>query len=652
MLTPEQLTACTEDIVELYRQLEDSIIQKIVKALTKGTFTEGKADLVLRLQQSGKLYDDIVKEVTKHSGLSDEAVRVLFEDASVQSVEFDNKIYKEAGIDVVNQMSPAALHVLEANIEKTGSFLKNLTKTTATASQQSFISACTLAEMQIESGALSYTEAVRQAIHNVIADGAEVIYPSGHRDKLDVAVRRAALTGVGQTTGEISRRNAEYLGCDLMEITAHFGARPSHAEWQGKIVSLSGREGYLSTADIGYGTGGGFKGWNCRHDWYPFFEGISKRAYSDKELEQKKNEAVTYNDKTMSRYDAEQKQRAMERQIRKERSELAALDTAVKSTDDEELKTSLKNDFDNLSVKLKFHEAKYTDFSYKTDLPPQKQRLQMYGFNRSVSQKAVHGAKEIKHFKETSPGTVQQYKRYVERLGENEVGSFRDFAKLKEQGSDEWNKLQLKYRYKGIDQRLLERTPSYRVMDIKDGVPQEYNKCALSLNPTQKSVVYRYSDGNGHCSAINTYAATGNITSPTAVSDFNELDDTIAGMSLPENTVVFRGTKKSYIEGLEEIETKLPLTDWKKQPIKIKSFASTSLFRDTAYDSDVEMTILVPKEKLGAGYINDISHHHLNKISNEYEVILQNNSDYGIIEAQYFKGKLFLVVEWLGVKLR
>ena len=417
MLTPEQLTACTEDIVELYRQLEDSVVQKIVKAVVKGTFTEGKADLVLRLQQSGKLYDDIVKEVAKHSGLSDEAVRVLFEDASVQSMAFDNKIYKEAGIDVVNQMSPAALHVLEANIEKTGSFLKNLTKTTATASQQSFISACTLAEMQIESGAFSYTQAVRQAIHNVIADGAEVIYPSGHRDKLDVAVRRAALTGVGQTTGEISLRNAEDLGCDLMEITAHFGARPSHAEWQGKIVSISGREGYLSTADIGYGTGAGFKGWNCRHDWYPFFEGISEKAYSDKELEERKNETVTYNDKTMSRYDAEQKQRAMERQIRKERSELAALDTAVKSTDDEELKTSLKNDFDNLSVKLKSHEAKYKDFSYKTSLPPQKQRLQMYGFNRSVSQKAVHANKSSILLRTEN----LQYKEYLSQLKDGKV---------------------------------------------------------------------------------------------------------------------------------------------------------------------------------------------------------------------------------------
>lgn len=396
MLTPKQLSVCTEEITALYGKLNDSIVQKIVKALVKGTFTKGKADLVLRLQQSGKLYEDIVKEASAFSGKSDEYVKELFEEASVKSVKFDNKIYKEAGLNVVQNMSAPALKILEANIKKTSGYLNNLTKTTAEVSQQSFISACTLAEMQIESGAFSYTEAVRQAIHSVIDNGTEVLYPTGHRDKLDVAVRRAALTGVGQTTGEISLKNAESLGCDLMEITAHYGARPSHAEWQGKIVSLSGREGYLTLADIGYGTGAGFKGYNCRHDWFPYFEGMSKKAYSDEELENKKDETVTYEGKEMSRYCAEQKQRAMERQIRKERSKLAGIDTAIKASSDEELKASLKNDFDSLSVKLKSHEAKYKDFSYKTGLPPQKQRLQMYGFNKSVSRKAVHNAQ--KHY--------------------------------------------------------------------------------------------------------------------------------------------------------------------------------------------------------------------------------------------------------------
>ena len=134
----------------------------------------------------------------------------------------------------------------------------------------------------------------------------------------------------------------------------------------------------------------------------------------------------------MSRYDAEQKQRLMERQIRKERSKLARLDTAIKASDNDELKISLKNDFDNLSVKLKFHEAKYKDFSYKTGLPPQKQRLQMYGFNRSVSQKAVHAnfraiEKEESKTKYLHPDTVVNkkairsaaYRRRIDKISNN-----------------------------------------------------------------------------------------------------------------------------------------------------------------------------------------------------------------------------------------
>ncbi len=157
--------------------------------------------------------------------------------------------------------------------------------TTASQAQQAYIRAATLAEMQIESGAFDYATAIRNAVQSAAQEGAWVSYPSGHRDRLDVAVRRAVLTGVGQTTGQIGLAYAQDMGCDLMEITAHAGARPSHAAWQGKLVSLSGRTGYLSLRDIGYNTGPGFKGWNCRHDWFPFFEGLSESAYPRSEIE-------------------------------------------------------------------------------------------------------------------------------------------------------------------------------------------------------------------------------------------------------------------------------------------------------------------------------------------------------------------------------
>jgi hypothetical protein len=109
------------------------------------------------------------------------------------------------------------------------------------------------------------------------------------------------MTGIGQTTGQICLANARELGCDLMEITAHAGARTSHAAWQGQVVSLSDRKGYLFLSDIGYGTGDGFKGWHCRHDWYPYFCGT--RMYDEKKLKQMDAKNIQYPDGSMHTLD-------------------------------------------------------------------------------------------------------------------------------------------------------------------------------------------------------------------------------------------------------------------------------------------------------------------------------------------------------------
>ena len=100
---------------------------------------------------------------------------------------------------------------------------------------------------------------------------------------------------------------------------------------------------------------------------------------------------------------------------------------------------------------------------------------------------------------------------------------------------------------------------------------------------------------------------------------------------------------------MDNLEKTLPVKSWKSKIIHTQALSSTSVFRDTAYPGEFEMTILFPKNVKGAGYVNEISHHHLSKVyKDEYEVVLQNNSDYAMIEAQYYKGKLFLIVEWLG----
>lgn len=161
------------------------------------------------------------------------------------------------------------------------------------------------------------------------------------------------MTGIGQTTGQICLANARELGCDLMEITAHAGARPSHSYWQGQVVSLSGRKGYLSLSDIGYGSGDGFKGWNCRHDWYPYFEG-STRMYDEEKLKQMDAKNIEYPDGSMhTLYEAEQKQRAYERKIRESKRILAAYDESIKGAEDNAKRKAYQNIFDKESVKLK-----------------------------------------------------------------------------------------------------------------------------------------------------------------------------------------------------------------------------------------------------------------------------------------------------------
>jgi hypothetical protein len=391
MLTPEQLAHCADDIINLYSQLEEEIVRDIARRIAKtGIMTDTGIWQAQHMQELGTLHSDVLSSVAKYCDRTESELKKLFEDAGVTATEYDNEIYRQNGLNPKSlKVSDVQMQLLEAGFKKTQGNLSNLTLTTAVSSQTSFINACSLAELKASSGAFTPQQAIADVIRQVAQDGAFVIYPSGHRDRLDVAVRRNVMTGIGQTTGQICLANAQELGCDLMEITAHAGARPSHAAWQGQIVSLSGQRGYLSLSDIGYGTGDGFKGWNCRHDWYPYFEG-SSRMYSAKDLEELNAKNIEYPDGSMhTLYEAEQQQRAFERKIRATKRTLAACDEALNNLSDEELLQKLEKNFSHYSVKLKRQESELNSFCNKTGLLKDNSRSQAYGFGRSTAQKAV-----------------------------------------------------------------------------------------------------------------------------------------------------------------------------------------------------------------------------------------------------------------------
>lgn len=263
-------------------------------------------------------------------------------------------------------------------------------------------------------------EAIYNAVSELASQGIKAVtYPSGHTDWADVAVRRAVMTGISQTAGQMQLDLAAEMDCDLVEVTAHMGARPSHALWQGKVYSISGKSKKypkLSTA-TGYGTGDGLKGWNCRHDFYPFFEGISERANLPVDVKENNRQ-----------YELSQKQRAMERPIRATKRRLAAYDGALADTDDEVLKRKLQNNFERHSAILKTKEKRLSEFCNANGIYPQNDRVRVVGFGKSVSQKAVRGNKKYlakQLDKSIIDGTIDN-KKYVEMLNTRTIVDSKD----------------------------------------------------------------------------------------------------------------------------------------------------------------------------------------------------------------------------------
>ncbi len=406
MITPDWLSD-ELNILQTHKDLQESILRDITRRILKTdlTVTDTAAWQAEKLQQCGMLYDDIIKEISKRTKMSEAETRQAFKDAETEVFNYDDEVLEKAGYfpKEFKTLSPAMMKVLSAAYKKTRKEIKNLTGTTAVTSQTAFIKACDLAHMQIVSGAFTYQEAIRNAIKSAAADGITVIYPSGYKSSLDAAVRRAVLTGTSQTTGKLVEMRADDMQVDIMEISAHVGARPDHAKWQGKLVSRSGKPGYLSLKDIGYGDVKGFLGANCRHTWFLFFVGISKRNYTDEQLERLNNQTVIYNGEKLLVWQARDKQRALERSIRVTKQELVMQDEALKYLAGND-KAIMQLEFEKNAVKLKGKEAKLKDFCAQTGLDRDKFREQVFAtgtengiknWGKSVSQKAVYANKRM-----------------------------------------------------------------------------------------------------------------------------------------------------------------------------------------------------------------------------------------------------------------
>ena len=394
MLTPEYLDTLPDALVELWQQVEDDILRDMARRIAKmDGLTETAAWQAWRLEQTRALHQDVVRLLAKYSGKSDAEIRRILQQAGTETLAADDAVYRSLGFTPSDVNASAALHsLLNAGYRQTLGTWKNLTATTARTVTGQFEAALDRAWLQVSSGAFDYQTAIKRAVDGLAARMLGVTYPTGHHDTVEVAARRAVLTGVNQTCAKLQLARADEVSCEFVEVTAHGGARPSHVAWQGKVYHRGGAINYQGEyyedfeAATGYGTGPGLCGWNCRHNFHPFFPGISERAYTRERLAELDAPEIEYGGKLYTRYEINQMQRARERRVRAAKRRYLAEDAAGLDTT-------------RAAVRLKGARQKLKDFAYATGGRVDGFRGMVHGFGHSAASKAVWAADPLQQFR-------------------------------------------------------------------------------------------------------------------------------------------------------------------------------------------------------------------------------------------------------------
>ena len=391
MLTPSYLLHATEPAEEIAEKLHQDILRRIIERIIL-RFKRGD-DYVLTavdkwqietLQQAGYLLEDIQKEIAKATGYMQSEIAEAMEDAGVRALEYDDAIYRQAGLDPVPLVqSPHLIQVMQRDFEATMGEWENFTRTTVDACQRAFIQACDDAYHQAMSGAISRSQAVVEALDKLIDNGVYVEYPSGHRDTIETATARAVRTGISQASAHIQLARMEEMDVDLVLVSSHMGARPSHAEWQGKVYSRSGTDEKYPDfeSSTGYGTGPGLCGWNCRHNFGPYFEGMDNPFELYDSEENKKQ------------YELEQRQRSLERRIRDTKRKTMNWKAAMDAEDDPTKKAALEEKYQRSAALLQRQNQAYNEFCDSTGQKKRSERLKIAKWGRSQAAQASAAAK-------------------------------------------------------------------------------------------------------------------------------------------------------------------------------------------------------------------------------------------------------------------
>lgn len=387
-MTQGELEKLPEKLVKTFSELEIRIMSDIVRRIKENGFSTATSDWeISRLQQLGKSESEIKKWIQEALKTSDEEINRIFSDEVYKQYMGHERAYKSSGMDQIPFGENVPLQqLIRATKEQISGEYENLAGSMGFAIRgndgkiiysplmEYYRATMDNAVIDIQSGAFSYQTVLDRTINQMTSSGLRWIdYNSGHHNRVDVAARRAVMTGFRQVQGKINEQVAADLNTDYYEVTYHVGARPTHQPWQGKVWTM----GQLQSV-CGLGSVTGLHGANCYHDYNAFIPGVSVRVYTDEQLEEmitEENTPKEYLGNQYTTYEALQHQRKMETVMRKYRQDIKLLQEGGGTEESVILK----------KAKYQGKMQEYEAFSKAMKLPMRKDRIYQDGLRGEFS---------------------------------------------------------------------------------------------------------------------------------------------------------------------------------------------------------------------------------------------------------------------------
>lgn len=402
MITPENYVRWPEPLERLSEELEDFIISDICRQIKQDGYITATAEIQMSaLMMRGYNPKELQDKIAEFLGLADSEIQDLYEKAAAESQRFEDEVYEKLGKEPVKLEDNEDLqNQLRAEAQQTANTFKNLTQslgfTVKDGGKTTFLPAADVyqhildrAQLESLSGGITASEAIKRAVRDLASSGLKTVsYASGHVDQMDVAVRRAIVTGMNQIAEKVNDQTVEQFESPLVEVSAHGGARDSgsgyqnHKAWQGKVYYWAekdkwGREDLKRkypdfVRSTGYGQVDGLEGANCRHSKRVFIDGVSERMWTQKQLDEIDKPDFTYNGKEYTTYEATQRQRLLERTQRKYKRQILAYEALGVGKEDPM--------YQQAALKLQTLSNEYKQFSKAAGLRTQPERAQIYGY--------------------------------------------------------------------------------------------------------------------------------------------------------------------------------------------------------------------------------------------------------------------------------